>query len=91
MHTLVSRLLENGDIDDIGLKTLRKYFEENNPFAYAMTKTAHVTAKTYQPWLHGKRLSEINWNNHERLHEFLEKYREFNPNILLEIAKESKL
>lgn len=86
---LVSRLLENGDIDNIGLKTLRKYFEENNPFAYAMTKTAHVTAKTYQPWLHGKRLSEISWKNHERLHEFLEKYRDFNPNILLEIAKES--
>ncbi|MDA7551796.1 Z1 domain-containing protein [Rhodobacteraceae bacterium] len=86
---LISLLIETQQIDNIGLKLLRKLFEENNPFAYATTKTAQVTAEDYRPWLHGKRLSKIEWKNHERLHEFLEKYRGFNPNILLEIAKES--
>jgi hypothetical protein len=87
---IVKLLIDTGQVDSFELKVIKKYFEENNPFAYVIAKTAQVTALDYKPWLHGQRLSEIDWSNHERLHKFLQNYRNFNPNILLEIAKESR-
>ena len=87
---IVKLLIDTGQVDSLELKVIKKYFEENNPFAYVITKTAQITAPDYKPWLHGERLSEIDWSNHERLHKFLQHYRNFNPNILLEIAKESR-
>lgn len=87
---IVKLLISTGQVNSFELKIIKKYFEENNPFAYVIAKTAQVTASDYKPWLHGQRLSEIDWSNHERLHKFLQNYRNFNPNILLEIAKESR-
>ena len=77
-------------LSDFQFKKLKKFFEERNPYAHKSAESFQATKYEYEPWIKGERANEINWKYHERLHQFLEYYQNFNPIILKDIADESK-
>ena len=86
----ISQLISDGVIDENGFKLLKKFFEEENPTAHTIAPSSTVTSKDYEPWLFGTRLTNMEWQYHDRLHEYLEKAKKFNPIVLREISKETK-
>ena len=66
-------------------KIFKKTFEEENPFAYVIAQTARGLKKiqAMAAWS----VTEIKFENHERLHKFLEKYEASTPKYSEKLQK----
>ena len=54
----VQELFNMGMTED-QYKIFKKTFEEENPFAYVISKAAQITSKKHKPWLFGERRKKI--------------------------------